>query len=100
MLSFAGFVSLRAGEKIAVYAYAEKDMSWTIKSQSSLTFHYFGRYGSSPGFLITPGWTRTLVNPTSHHIQFWQKTGRAGLFQSLTGNFVLVRFVIARPERH
>ena len=85
MLNFAGFVTLRAGEKVSVYVYSSADTSWTVKSQSSVTFHFLGNYGSTPGFLVTPGTTRTLNNPTNQQITSWAKSGRAGLFQSLTG---------------
>ena len=89
MLSFAGFISLRAGENVSVYVYSSSDSSWTVKSQSSISFHLFGNYGSSPGFLVTPGTTRTLNNPKNEQLKSWSKSGRAGLFQSLTGKRTL-----------
>ncbi len=85
MLNFAGFVSLRAGENIAVYAYSSIDSAWSIKSQSSFTFHYFGRFGSTPAFLAHPMASLTMNNPTTANINTWRTTGRGGLFQSLTG---------------
>lgn len=88
MLSFAGFISLRAGENASIYVYSSSDTSWTVKSQSSISFHLFGNYGSSPGFLVTPGTTRTLNNPKSEQLTSWSKSGRAGLFQSLTGRHI------------
>lgn len=87
MLSYAGFITLRAGERVSAYVYSAKDKSWTVKSQSSITFHFFGNYGSSPGFLVSPGTSRVLVNPSNYHITSWSKSGRAGLFQSLTGKY-------------
>ena len=92
MLSFAGFISFRAGEKVSVYVYSSSDTSWTIKSQSSISFHLFGNFGSSPGFLVTPGATRTLNNPSNQQLTSWSKSGRAGLFQSLTGKHNFTRY--------
>ena len=86
MLGFAGFISLRAGENVAIHAYASTDTSWTIKSQATLTFHFFGNYGSSPAFLANPQATQDLSSPSGYHVPSWTKVGRAGLFQSLSGD--------------
>eukprot|EP00794_Sanderia_malayensis_P015994 gene15994-17605_t len=85
MLSFAGFLSLRADEQVAVYAYSSNDTAWIIKSQSGFSFHFFGRFGSTPGFLVQPMTSWTITNPNNTRITTWRTTGRGGLFQSLTG---------------
>lgn len=89
MLSFAGFISLRAGETVSIYVYSSTDTSWTVRSQSGITFHFLGNYGSTPGFLVSPGTTITLNNPNNNQLVSWTKSGRAGLFQSLTGKCFL-----------
>ena len=94
MLGFAGFISLRAGENVAIHAYASTDTSWSIKSQATLTFHFFGNYGSSPAFLVNPQATQDLSSPSGYHVPSWTKVGRAGLFQSLTGREILTLVVI------